>query len=108
MSQPVPGPGPSLGPGGAAGAVPGAGGMAAAPDSTAAPLGPPPATANDLYDAAYRDFSRGNYDLAIEGFRELLKYYPNMNLSDNAQYWIGECYYGLNKLSDATVRSKVL
>jgi len=102
MTQPVPGPGVA-GAGGVVGAFPAAGSISAAPESSAVPLGPPPARANDLYDAAYRDFSRGNYDLAIEGFRELLKYYPNMNLSDNAQYWIGECYYGLNKLDDALV-----
>ncbi|NNF08205.1 MAG: tol-pal system protein YbgF [Candidatus Eisenbacteria bacterium] len=57
--------------------------------------------ANELYDAAYRDFSRGNYELAIKGFQELLGYYPDMNLSDNAQYWTAECYYGMGDLETA-------
>lgn len=44
----------------------------------------------DLYQAAYIDFSKGSYALAIAGFREFLRRYPEHDLSDNAQYWIGE------------------
>ena len=83
---------------------------APAADSTASPVlgaAPPPdapaAPARDLYDAAYRDFSRGNYQLALEGFNEFLRYYPEDDLSDNAQYWIGECYYGLGDLDRAVL-----
>ena len=53
---------------------------------TSAP-GPPAA---DLYQAAYTDFSKGNYPLAIEQFQEFLRREPESNLADNAQYWIGE------------------
>ena len=35
---------------------------------------------------------RGNYDLAAQGFREYLGAGRNTDLSDNALYWIGECY----------------
>ncbi len=45
------------------------------------------------YDRAYLDFSKGNYELAILGFSEYLKDYPRTERADNAQYWIGECYY---------------
>lgn len=46
-----------------------------------------------MYDRAYLDVTRGNYDLAITGFVEYLKNYPETELADNAQYWIGECHY---------------
>ena len=46
-----------------------------------------------LYEAAYQDLSRGDHDLALMGFQEVLKRYPTAELADNAQYWIGEVYY---------------
>ena len=46
----------------------------------------------ELYRSAYEDYMRGNYDLARDGFSEYLKRWPLTELSDNAQYWIGECY----------------
>lgn len=46
-----------------------------------------------LYNAAYGDVAKGNYDMAIKGFEEYLKQFPNTSLADNAVYWIGECYY---------------
>lgn len=49
--------------------------------------------AKQLYDAAYLDLTRGNYSLAITGFSNYLKNFPDTPLSDNALYWIGECYY---------------
>ena len=54
-----------------------------------------------LYDTAYLDITRGNYDLAIAGFREFLKLYPASSLADNSQYWIGEGYYAQKKYSEA-------
>jgi len=46
-----------------------------------------------LYNTAYLDFTRSNFDLAIQGFQEYLKLFPDTELSDNAQYWIGEAYF---------------
>jgi len=46
----------------------------------------------ELYRSAYEDYMRGNYDLARDGFSEYLKRWPLTELSDNALYWIGECY----------------
>jgi tol-pal system protein YbgF len=63
---------------------------------TPSPPGARPSTGSlqpqDVYQAAYIDFSKGNYALAIAGFREFLRRYPDNDLSDNAQYWIGEAY----------------
>ena len=58
-----------------------------------------PPSPEQLYNAAYGDFIKGNYDLAKQGFEEYLKNYPDTELSDNAQYWIGECNYVQRKYS---------
>ena len=68
---------------------------------TAMPAVPPPVgrpTTNalqpqDIYQAAYIDFSKGSYALAMAGFREFLRRYPDHQLAGNAQYWIGESYF---------------
>lgn len=56
---------------------------------------------DELYNTAYLDYTRGNYDVAIDGFKRYLKLFPDTELSDNAQYWIGECYYTKKLYSDA-------
>jgi tol-pal system protein YbgF len=79
--------------------VPGtAPGAAAAP--APAPAAPPPPP-RELYSQAYADYARGNYDLAIQEYREYLRNYPNTDLSDNAQYWIGECYFSKQRYAEA-------
>jgi tol-pal system protein YbgF len=55
----------------------------------------------ELYDTAYADYNKGRYALAIQGFQEYLGAYPNTDLSDNAQYWIGECLYAQKKHKEA-------
>ncbi len=49
--------------------------------------------AEKIYQGAYYDFVRGDYELAIVGFQEFLKEFSNHNLADNARYWIAECWY---------------
>lgn len=58
--------------------------------ATSEGVGPEP---RELYDQAYQDLSRGNYDLAKTGFDEYLKLYPDTELADNALYWLGEVEY---------------
>jgi tol-pal system protein YbgF len=53
----------------------------------------PSTTAGNLYKDAYETFQRGDLDGARRKFEAFLKQYPNMELSDNAQFWIGETYY---------------
>jgi tol-pal system protein YbgF len=62
---------------------------------------PGPPSPEELYNSAYGDFLKGSYDLSRQGFEEYLKNYPDTELSDNAQYWIGESYYVQRKFSDA-------
>ena len=54
-----------------------------------------------LYDAAYNDYLRGNYDLALREFQEYLDNFPTTDLADNATYWIGECYYRQRRFRQA-------
>ena len=73
------------------------------PPATAPPTPPPVAsrpTTNalqpqDIYQAAYLDFSKGSYALAIAGFREFLRRFPDQALAGAAQYWIGEAHVAL-------------
>jgi tol-pal system protein YbgF len=62
-----------------------------------------PASANpmDTYQAAYRDYQRGNYDLAIEGFRDFLTTNKVADLADNAEYWIGESLFSQKKYRES-------
>lgn len=48
---------------------------------------------SEVYQTAYIDFTRGNYSLAIAGFEEFIKRFPDSDLADNAQYWIGEAHF---------------
>jgi tol-pal system protein YbgF len=65
---------------------------------------PPTAPVEDpmqIYQSAYRDYQRGNYDLAISGFRDFAARNPNSELSGNAAYWIGESLYSQKKYREA-------
>lgn len=53
------------------------------------------------YQAAYSDFSAGRYSLAKEAFTEYLRRFPETEVSDNAQYWIGECAYVVGDFAGA-------
>ena len=46
-----------------------------------------------LYKDAYETFHRGDLEGARRKFEAFLKQYSNTELSDNAQFWIGETYY---------------
>jgi len=47
----------------------------------------------DLYKDAYEAYHKGDLEGARRKFETFLKQYPNTELSDNAQFWIGETYY---------------
>jgi tol-pal system protein YbgF len=60
-----------------------------------------PGNPDQLFAAAYGDYSRGNYDLAMSEFRQYVETYPSSEMADNAQYWIGECLYSKKQFNDA-------
>lgn len=104
-------------------APPPAGKQPAAPSPAAAlpatPAAPPPTPAGvpakepaakakatdkeSLYNAAYELFKEAKYDKSREAFESFLKQYPDTEFSDNAQFWIGECYYFEKKYEKAIV-----
>jgi tol-pal system protein YbgF len=45
------------------------------------------------YQAAYNSFKEGKYAQSREEFSKFLKQYPKGEYADNAQFWLGECYY---------------
>jgi tol-pal system protein YbgF len=61
----------------------------------------PAANPMETYQAAYRDYQRGNFDLAIDGFRDFMSENPKSELADNAAYWIGESLFSQKKYRDA-------
>jgi tol-pal system protein YbgF len=77
------------------------GGMAAGAAATGAALSGGAATPDELYRSAYEDYMRGNYDLARDGFAEYMRRWPDTELTDNALYWIGECYDAQEKPQQA-------
>ena len=74
----------------------------AAPPSGSSPS---TGTAQENYQAAYLDFSRGRYPLAISGFREFVRRFPDSPLADSAQYSIGEAYFSMARASAAAGQS---
>ncbi len=54
-----------------------------------------------IYESAYINYVKGSYNEAISGFKSYLKVASDSPLSDNALYWIGECYYSMGKRQDA-------
>ena len=49
--------------------------------------------ATSIYKDAYETFQKGDLDGARRKFEAFLKQYPNTELSDNAQFWVGETFY---------------
>lgn len=54
-----------------------------------------------LYQTARESYRVRQYDRALAQFTQLLETAPEDELADNAQFWIGECYYGLGKYRQA-------
>jgi tol-pal system protein YbgF len=53
------------------------------------------------YDAAFGLLKQGFYERAAKGFRDFIAKYPQSNLRDNAQYWLGESYYVVRNFRQA-------
>ncbi len=62
---------------------------------------PPKMSSQELYYSAYSDYLKGDFDLAVQSFRDYLNNYGDSPFADNALYWIGECFYSQGKYSQA-------
>lgn len=58
--------------------------------------------AQRLFDRAFKDMASGDYSLAILGFGEYIKTFPETDLTDDAQFWIGECHYRQDNFAAAS------
>ncbi len=70
------------------------------------PMGKPHPPSQEFkvrYEDALAEYRARNYATALKLFQQLLATDPNNTLSDNCQYWIGECYYGMGKYDQALV-----
>lgn len=71
----------------------------AQPGPTPPSPGPAPSTPagsvqpKEIFHAAYLDYSKGNYPLAIDAFREFIRRFPDSDLAERAQYLIGEAHF---------------
>jgi tol-pal system protein YbgF len=57
----------------------------------------------DVYDAAMRDLTSGNYDLAEVGFLQFLDGNPKSDLADDARYGLAETYYARKRYDEAII-----
>ncbi|HEX9101038.1 MAG TPA: tol-pal system protein YbgF [Polyangia bacterium] len=68
-----------------------------APTEHAAPAAEPLA----LYKSAYDELRAGRHDAAERGFRDFVRRFPHHDYADNAQYWLGECFYDQKRYDKA-------
>jgi tol-pal system protein YbgF len=92
----------------AAPATAGAPGGDPAAGQPAAPVTPPAprpggfgASPSQAFETARSDYYMGNWSLAIQGFESFLKTFPKSDLTDDAQYYIGETCYMSGRFQDA-------
>jgi len=71
--------------------------MTPAPPISMSPGMPP----QRLFSTALADFTAGQWTLCIEGFSSYLKSYARNDAADDAQWYIGECYYSDGKFPEA-------
>ena len=65
--------------------------------------------AEQIFNNARVDYTKENYTLAIEGFKEFLRKYPQNEYVGEAQFWLADCYYNQGKFLEAiTEFEKVL
>ena len=91
---------PGAGPGKGSGqAAPGP--AASAPVAAAVAEGTPPHGEGKAYEQSLHALKSGDYAGAQKGFSEFLQRHPDSKLAGNAQYWLGECYYGVKDYGQA-------
>ncbi len=78
---------------------------AAQPAGAAAPPLPRPggfgASPSQAFESARSDYYMGQWSLAVQGFESYIKTFPKSDLTDDAQYYIGETHYMSGRFQDA-------
>jgi tol-pal system protein YbgF len=58
------------------------------------------------YEKAYEAYTKHHFDEAMALFKKFSQHYPEHDLADNAQYWIGETYYDMEDYPNAILAFK--
>ena len=70
-----------------------------------AAAGPAPggfgASPSQAFESARSDYYMGQWSLAVQGFESYIKTFPKSDLTDDAQYYIGETHYMSGRFQDA-------
>ncbi len=77
----------------------GAGGATAPPQTLAPPN--PGVSPKLLFENARNDYYSARWDLAIQGFESYIKTFPKSDVSDDAQFYIGETHYSAGRFKEA-------
>ncbi len=62
----------------------------------------------EVYQSALNEFNNGRYKKALHQLITLNKQFPNHWLASNFEYWIGECYFGLEDYQSALAHFKMI
>lgn len=54
-----------------------------------------------LFQIANGDFSAGRFDIALNGFKDLMVRFPDFPKGQEAEYWVAECWYAGKKYTEA-------
>jgi tol-pal system protein YbgF len=76
--------------------------LKAAPPAADAGASPAGDAEQAQYDRAFEHLKSGDYAGAIAAFRALAAAYPQGQLADNTQYWLGEAHYVTRDYANAT------
>lgn len=60
-------------------------------------------TVNETYRKGLEQYRAGQCDQAITTFRQFIRSEPTSDLADNAQFWVGECYYARKDYNRAII-----
>jgi tol-pal system protein YbgF len=58
-------------------------------------------TPEDAYNKAYELYKKGNISAARDDFKRFLAAHPKSKLTENAHFWLGECYFAEKKYDEA-------
>ena len=72
------------------------------PPAPTVPVGPG-VSPQRMYDTAWADYTTGQWALAIQGFEAYIETFPRSELTDNAQFYIGQTYFADGRFEDALV-----
>ena len=70
------------------------------PAVAAAPINPG-VSPQRMYDTAWADYTTGQWALAVQGFEAYISAFPRSELSDDAQFYIGQTYYADGRYREA-------